>query len=157
MEEYILFLDETNKTTSNPNFCLAGMIIKRSVYEDVLIPKINQMKIDYFNNAGVIFHYTDMKSNKGVFNIFSDNSTRNKFWNELYNVLDKIDFTVIGVYHNAKLMKGAFSKGSTTNYDIAFRHILDLYMHFLKNNNAYGYICIESRTFKENAFLQKIL
>ena len=42
--EYILFLDETDTNESNQYFCLAGFIISRQEYENILIP---QIKIEY--------------------------------------------------------------------------------------------------------------
>ena len=51
------------------------------------------------------------------------------------------------------MMKELYKNSGTTNYDIAYRHLLENYMHFLKEKNGVGAICIESRTFKENMFL----
>lgn len=79
LTEYILFADETNKTPKNPYFCFAGLIIKRCDYEDILISKINELKQKYFGKTDVIFHYTDMKNNKGDFSTFVDSNIRNKF------------------------------------------------------------------------------
>ena len=38
---------------------------------------------------------------------------------------------------------------------IGFYSLLDNYVHYLKSKNAYGQICIESRTLKENSYLQR--
>ncbi|MBR1599213.1 MAG: DUF3800 domain-containing protein [Lachnospiraceae bacterium] len=155
LSEYILFADETKKTSVNQYFCFAGLIIKRGVYENILIPEINKLKQNYFNSTDVVFHYTEMKNNKGVFNIFRDNTIRNKFWTDFYNTMNNIDFTTMGVYFDQSLMKNLYKGSGTTNYDIAYRHLLENYMHFLKGNDGIGSVCIESRTFKENVFLQK--
>lgn len=156
MDEYILFLDETKPSPTNPYFCLAGFCIKRKDYENVLIPKINKVKLDIFNDTSIVFHYNDIKNNKGVFDCLKDAELRNKFWQNIKQVLSDIDFTVLGVYYNRKDMTKIFGNGATTQYDIAFRHLLDNYTHFCKSNNAYGHICVESRTFKENTLLQDI-
>ena len=47
-EEYILFLDETLKTSNNPYFSLAGIIVKRKYYEDVFITRVNTIKKKFF-------------------------------------------------------------------------------------------------------------
>lgn len=96
-----------------------------------------------------------MKNNKGEFSDFQDSSVRNKFWTEFVNIIKVIDFTTIGVYFDQNLMKELYKNGGTTNYDIAYRHLLENYMHFLKEYNGVGSICIESRTFKENMYLQR--
>nr|DAM62663.1 MAG TPA: Protein of unknown function (DUF3800) [Caudoviricetes sp.] len=154
-EEYILFADETNKTPKNPFFCFAGFIIKRCDYENLLLKQINDLKAKYFGKTDIVLHYTDMKNNKGDFGVFKTNSAlRNKFWTDLVKIIDCLDITIIGVYYDVNLMKDTFVSGATTNYDIAFRYLLENYMHFLKENNGVGSICVESRTFKENMYLQ---
>lgn len=154
-DEYILFADETNKTPKNPYFCFAGLILKRCDYEDVLVPKINDLKQKHLGRTDVIFHYTDMKNNNGAFSKFQDSSIRNKFWTDFVNTIKVIDFTTIGVYFDQNLMTELYKNSGTTNYDIAYRHLLENYMHFLKEHEGIGSICIESRTFKENMFLQR--
>lgn len=156
MDEYILFLDETNPGTGNPYFCLAGFCIKRKDYEDIMIPEINKIKKDIFNDTSIIFHYTDIKNNRGVFSCLKNTELRNKFWQNMTKTLNHINFTVMGVYFNRKNMTNIFGNGATTQYDVAFRYLLDNYTHFCKCKNAYGHICIESRTFKENTLLQEI-
>lgn len=153
--EYILFADETKKTPKNSYFCFAGFIIKRCDYENILVPKINELKQKHFGKTDIIFHYTDMKNNKGDFKSFKDSNVRNKFWTEFVNIIKTIDFTTIGVYFDQNMMKELYKNSGTTNYDIAYRHLLENYMHFLKEKDGVGAICIESRTFKENMFLQR--
>lgn len=153
--EYILFADETKKTPKNPYFCFAGFIIKRCDYEDILVPRITELKQKHFGKTSIIFHYTDMKNNKGDFVNFKDNTVRNKFWTEFVGILSSLNITTIGVYFDQTKMKEIYDNGSTTNYDIAFRFLLENYMHFLKINDGVGAICIESRTFNENMFLER--
>jgi len=155
MDEYILFADETYKSPHNPNFCFAGFSVKRSEYTDVLVPAINALKKKHFGSTEVVFHYTDMKSNKGDFSVLQDATVRNGFWGDFVGVFSKFDISIIGVYYNENLMKGSFGKGGVTNYDIAFRYLLENYLHFLKGVSGIGAICIESRTHKENMFLQR--
>lgn len=156
MDEYILFLDETKPNSLNPYFCLAGFCLKRNDYENILIPKINKIKKEIFDDQSVIFHYNDIKRNKGAFSILKNAELRNKFWQNIKNALNEIDFNVFGVYFEKETMTKVFGNGATTQYDIAFKHLLDNYAHFCIENNARGHICIESRTFKENMLLQEI-
>lgn len=155
MDEYILFADETKKTPQNPYFCFAGLIIKRCDYEDILAPKINELKLKHFERTDIIFHYTDMKNNKGEFSSFVDSNIRNKFWTDFVNIIKSVNFNTIGVYFNQALMTNLYKHSGTSNYDIAYRHILENYMHFLKEHSGVGSICIESRTFKEDMYLQQ--
>jgi hypothetical protein len=154
MDEYILFADETNKTPNNPYFCFAGFIISRTEYERNVIPTINALKEKYFGSTKIIFHNNEMNGNKGAFSKFSDPNFRNKFYMEFVKAISNFNISIIGVYYDFNLMKDSFGKGSTTNYDIAFRYLLENYMHFLREVDGVGTICIESRTLKENVFLQ---
>ena len=54
-DEFILFADETKKTPKNPYFCFAGFIIKRCDYEDILVPKICNLKQKHFGRTDIIF------------------------------------------------------------------------------------------------------
>ena len=58
-KEYLLFLDETKPTKYNPYFCLAGLIINRSVYENILIARVNTLKQTFFGRNDIVFHYTE--------------------------------------------------------------------------------------------------
>ena len=152
-KEYLLFLDETKPTNFNPYFCLAGLIISRSVYENTLIPKVNSLKQSFFGRNDIVFHYTDMKNNTGDYQCLTDSKVRSNFWTEYRDILNDTQFFVVGIYFEHALMKNFFVSQSNGNYNIAFYHILDSYMHFLSHNKGYGHICIESRTFKQNQHL----
>lgn len=152
-KEYLLFLDETKPTKHNPYFCLAGLIINRSVYENILIPRVNSLKQTFFGRNDIVFHYTEMKNNSGDYQCLADSKIRTNFWTEYNHILNETDFSVVGIYFEHSLMKKSFVSQSNGNYNIAFYHILDSYMHFLSHNHGYGHICIESRTFKQNQYL----
>ena len=154
MEEYILFADETDKTPLNPNFCLAGYAVKRSIYEEKIVPEINQLKTKYFGNSCVVLHYTEMKKNEDKFEVLKDITIRSKFWNEFVKIISKYDIIVFGVYYNVSHMKNLYKKCATSVYDASFYCLLENYLHFLKSVDGYGSICIESRTFAENSILQ---
>lgn len=156
MEDYILFLDEANVTGANPYFCLAGIIIKRSIYENELIPKINELKIKYFGNTSVLFHYTDMKKNKGEFSVFQDGEKRSNFWNEFNSTLKGIEFITIGTYLKYDDFVHAYNPPSNKHYEVAFTQLINNYIRFLETKKARGNIIFESRQWKENADIQEI-
>lgn len=134
---------------------MSGLCFKRSYYENIVVPTINGLKTKHFGNTGVIFHYSDMNNKKNDFIKFKDQKIRQKFWTDYVNTVSKLDFTTFGVYFNQDDMKQIYGKGRSSNYDIAFVSLLKNYLHFLKNVNGIGSICIESRGFKENATLQQ--
>lgn len=155
MEEYLLFADETKPTKSNPFFCFSGVSIQRKYYEDVFIPQINSLKKKHFGKTDIVFHFTDMKKNRKDFSILQDETKRNLFWDEFVEIIKNSPIDILGVYFNDTSMSKLYSGNSHSNYDIGFYALLDNYVHYLKTKDSYGQICIESRTLKENSYLQK--
>ncbi len=154
MDEYILFIDETLKAPKNPYFCMGGICVKRNYYEDVLTAEINSLKARHFSSSNIIFHYNEMAHSKGVYTIFNDTEKRTNFWNDFCNTIKKLDFTSMGVYFDQSKMSYLYKSKNIKCYNIAFVELLKNYLHYLKQCNGIGSICIESRSFNENADLQ---
>lgn len=155
MNEYLFFADETKPIKTNPYFCFAGFSVTREYYEKVFIQQINALKQKHFGRTDIIFHFTDMKKNRKDFALLLDENKRNSFWNELVQILNSSPIDILGIYFNNDDMTKLYNGSTYSNYDMGFYALLDNYVHYLKHKNAYGQICIESRTFKENAYLQK--
>lgn len=156
MDEYIMFVDETLKTSTNPYFCMGGICVKRNYYEDVVTQEINDLKKKHFNLTDVIFHYSEMNKKKGIFKIFKDGETRKNFWIDYSSVIRKLDFTSIGVYFDQSKMAKLYGSETVKCYNIAFVELLKSYLHYLKSVDGIGSICVESRSLNENAELQHI-
>lgn len=152
--EYIMFVDETDPTATGDYFCLSGIIIKRSDYENDLVDKINNLKKTHFGSCDIVLHYTEMKNNRNNFKILKDAVKRNKFYMDFVNILKPSDITIISSYFNRNNMKATYGKCAVSDYDVAFKTLLENFVHFLKNNNGDGMIIMESRLFNENANLQ---
>ena len=152
--EYIMFVDETDPTSTNDYFCLAGMIVERGEYEDILTKKINTLKKKHFKDTGIIFHYTEMKNNKGIFKKFQDTNVRNSFYVDFVHILKESNVTILSSYFNKQYMKQSYNKCAISDYDVAFKNLLENFVHFLQNNNGDGMVIIESRSFNQNSKLQ---
>ena len=155
MDEYLLFADETKSTTENPNFCFAGMSVSRKYYEDELTKKVNLLKKKHFEDTDIILHFSEMKKNINKFSVLRDITKRDSFWRDYVQLINDIPMEIFGVYFDESKMKELFKGSPFGNYDMSFNALLDNYMHYLKDRNARGQICIESRTLKENGDLQK--
>lgn len=156
MNEYILFVDETLKTSKNPYFCMSGICAKRNYYDDTITKEVNLLKKRHFSSTDVIFHYSEINNKKGDFEIFKDGTKRKNFWTDYVSTIKNLDFTCIGVYFDQKKMNDLYKNKSIKLYNIAFVELLNNYLYFLKSQNAVGAICIESRSLIENAELQHI-
>lgn len=153
--EHILFLDETNVTPDSPYFCLAGIVIERKEYENILIPRINKVK-ELLGNPHIVFHYTDMKKSRNDFEMLQDGNLRSKFWNEIKNILNTLDMCTVGSYFNKVFYENNFPKNyCKDSYLIIMQKLLSNYVHFLHKNKSKGSIVCESRNLKEDALIQK--
>ena len=155
MNEYLLFADETKPTKYIPYFCFSGISIERNYYEDNFVHSVNALKQRYFGKTDVIFHFVDMRKNRKEFDVLLDTEKRDNFWKDLVSLIKDSPIDIIGIYFNNEMMSNLYLGNSHSNYDVGFCALLDNYVHYLKSKQAYGQICVESRTLKENSYLQK--
>ena len=66
--DYILFLDESAETKTNPYLLLGGIVISRNNYKKFLIPSIQNTK-SILGNSNIVFHYTNMLKKQKDFKI----------------------------------------------------------------------------------------
>lgn len=155
LAEYLLFLDETNVTPQSNNLCLAGFVIERKEYEDVLIPKINESK-KILGDPHIVFHHTDMKKSTGDFTMLQDGALREKFWNEIKRILLDTEIYTMGTYLDRVFYDKNFPKGSCKDsYLMAMQKIVSNYIYFLHKHKSKGSILCESRNLKEDTMVQE--
>lgn len=154
VKEYLLFADETGANSDNPYFCFSGIIFAREYYENYVIPEFNALKKKHFGTTDIIFHFSDMKKAKGNFKTFSDKKIRNDFWREYSDFISKLDMEIIATFFNVSHMNELYPDNSHSNYDVGFYSLLNNFKHYLTNKKGFGQLCIESRSLKENSYLQ---
>lgn len=155
MAEYLLFLDETNVTQYSNYLCLAGFVIERKEYENVLIPKINASK-SILGDPHIVFHYTDMKKSTGNFEMLKDGTLREKFWTEIKRILLDTEMYTMGTYLDKVFYEQNFPKGGCKDsYLIAMQKIVSNYVYFLHQHGSKGSILCESRNLKEDTMVQE--
>lgn len=152
--EYIMFVDETDPGNGSEYFCLSGLIVTRSDYENIIIKNVNLLKKKHFNNNNIVFHYTEMKNNNGEFNILKEARVRNNFYVDFVNLLRNSNIAIISTYFDKAHMIKTYGKCAVSDYDVAFKTLLENYVHFLSKNFGDGMVVMESRLFNENANLQ---
>ena len=153
--DYILFLDESSETKTNPYLLLGGIIISRSNYKKYLIPSIQATK-SILGNSNIVFHYTDILKKQKAFKILcSDAEMNTKFWTSLRENIDETEFKVITAYTNVKEYFNEYPEFSHDIYEILFSSVINSYIHFLIKNKARGSIVFESREETQNRKIQK--
>lgn len=156
MEEYILFLDESNVTKTNPFLLLGGIIISRKEYKDTLLPAILDCKM-ILGNPHIIFHYTDIiKKQKDFSCMCGDSNMCNDFWKHLQNGLTQTDFRILSSFINIKKYNDEYPKNiSHDSYELLFSTIINNYIHFLHKHKSRGCIIFESREETQNKKIQQ--
>ena len=155
--EYLLFLDETDTTQYNKYFCLAGFIISRQEYENYLIPKINTLKTDILQSPHIIFHYKDIRKNTNDFEVLKDKVIREDFWTNVCDIFTNSNITTLASYIDIESFRRNYPKEiALSQYHVLFYEIINSYIHYLFTNNGFGSIMLESRTAKENHYLQEL-
>ena len=154
--EYILFLDETDTNDTNEFFCLAGFIISRQEYEEVLIPEINRIKTELLNFPHIVFHYKDMRKQAGEYKFLDNKELRESFWTELCAILQKLNVVTIGAYIDAVQYRKNYAEVGLSEYNVLFNEIINSFVHFLVINNGVGTIMLESRESKQNQSTQRL-
>ena len=155
--EYIIFLDETDSTIDNVYFCLAGFIISRKDYEESLIPKINDLKLNILKSPYVVFHYKDIRKNAHDFKILNNKGIRDNFWSSLCETLSNTELITLVSYIDVQSYRKNYPKEiALSEYHILFYEIINSYIHFLSSNNGTGSIMLESRETNQNRNLQSL-
>lgn len=158
MNTYYLFLDESNTNGNNINhLCLAGVIIEKNVYEKQIVPYINSIKNDIFDNTQIILHESEIRAAKNAYTPMRIPEKRNLFWNSLRNTFEKYKITTIGSAIHTYDYKKVYSEHYLNNeYFIVLQIVLENFVHFLQENNAVGSIYIESRNHADDTQLKNI-
>jgi len=145
MDEYFLFLDESNSIGPLTYFCLAGYIISRDEYADELIPRINALKQSTFGKTDVILHEKDIRDTTGDFRCLSNKVNRDTFWSNINAIFDEINMSVVGAGVSRDIADAIYkSDHLNSDYNIALQIILENYVCFLERSNAKGSVVIES-------------
>lgn len=156
MDEYILFLDESNVTNFNPYLLLGGIIISRKEYKEILIPNILNCKA-ILGNPHIIFHYTDLIKKQNDFACMcGDQIMCNNFWSSLQSGLTNSNFNILSSYINIKKFDLEYPKDiSHDSYELLFSTIINSYIHFLHNHKSRGSIIFEAREETQNRKIQQ--
>lgn len=104
--EYIAFLDEcgdhslTTIDQDFPIFVLSLLLVKRSDYNDKILPTINALKLKYWDREGVNLHSRDIRLAHGPFSILQNATRRDAFMRELSALMTDLPYEVfiVGIH-----------------------------------------------------------
>ncbi|WP_117161457.1 DUF3800 domain-containing protein [Paraliobacillus sp. X-1268] len=174
-DRYHLYLDESETHTNGKNkiFCIAGIIVKEDVHNNVLAKEINSMKEQIWgsvaiNNNKYILHEKDIRfaqnrNNKfklneidPIYHIFKHNRTSNVLYNGLENIVGKHEVTVIGGCIVEKEIYKHYDDYILPDKQlIIMQVILENFCHFLRSRKAEGVIFYEAVEEKANNIMRR--
>ena len=165
--EYVIYVDESGDHSLNsinphyPIFVLVFCIFKKSDYANVIVPKIETFKFNYFGHDAIILHERDIRKQSKPFVFLQNLERRNAFMDELNSLVESIEFTVVAaVIEKRKLTKpdAKFNIPYTkTPYSLALMFCLERTFDFLRDKNQHHlltHVIVEQRGRKEDDELE---
>lgn len=162
MDNYYLFLDESQTHTNGANFffCVAGFIVKKEDYESILTPELNSLKSNIWKNeknpTNLVLHEKEvreaanrsqqLKKIKGHFRLFRQKKAQKDLYNGMADIAKNANCTVIGAVVEKDLLNQYFDTSSRTDeYLMSMQIILENFCQFLQKRGATGCVFVESR------------
>ena len=156
MKEYYLFLDESKPNPNFRNFTLGGIAIEKSVFENELVPRIEQIKIDCFGCSNVVLHEIDIRKKEGDFEGIT-NKQQVDFFDRLRNVFKDDLFRVLAISINVDDLDNLYCEDERNDiYYIALQLLMENFVHFLSANDGVGSIFLEGTDPASNTKLQNL-
>lgn len=155
-KNYTLYLDEILPLDHLQFFCLAGVIIEDAYYNAEVVPAIEQIKQNIFQDTSVILHEADIRKPKSgtKYMMVKQRAAREQYFREINQFFDEKNFTIIGAALNDANARSIYPN-HRDRYFVCLQIILENFAHFLMKNDGIGQIRIESRNPKQDGQLKR--
>lgn len=146
-----LFIDESGDHSLEkidkqyPVFILAGVIFDNDYYNKTAKEKIKKFKLKFFGTDKVILHTADIYRNKKGFESLASKNIRNKFFKDLYSLLNSLNFEIIaaGIQKRKHLLR--YGIAAVDPYLLSLEFVVERFIFALDDCNEKGIIIAESR------------
>lgn len=151
----LMFIDESGHHNLDPKtidpkypiFVLCGCIFDEENYKKV-VTKLNQLKIDFFGTAEIIFHTLEMtrpsKYKQNKFAKLINAEFRKKFYKALNKFLEKIEFALVSCIIKKSAHLDKYGTTALDPYLLSFNVLLDEFIAELPSSER-GKIIAEKR------------
>jgi len=157
---YIVYVDESGDHSlisinqDYPVFVLAFCVFNKAKYSANAVKKIQQFKFNHFGHDIVILHENEIRRDKGEFRFLKTKQLKQDFLNELTQIIEEEDFTIIAAVIDKNKLATQYTKPHNP-YDIALRFCLErLHMYLDKKSQGKTHIVFEQRGKKEDNELE---
>jgi len=159
--DFIVYVDESGDHSlasideDYPIFVLAFCIFYKDHYSNIVVPRLQKLKFEYFGHDLVILHEHDIRKEKGEFNIFKGKKQKEGFLNKLTDIIENSNFILAScVIEKTKILA---SESNNNPYHMALRYCLETLYDFVQEKgqqNYETYIAVEQRGKKEDKELE---
>lgn len=138
--DYVVFVDESgdaNLDPIDPRFPMLNLVfclIRKDHYIDFVVPQLHQLKIDFFGQADLILHESEMRRQTGAFAILADGDVYSRWMRELLAWIEQTDVAVISACIDKIALTRRYAHPFDP-YDLAIRFCLERTRQFLAANN----------------------
>lgn len=161
---YRLYIDESGTheyskftvvNSKEQYLCLLGVIIEKQHNEIFMRPKWEEIRAIFTDDADLppSIHCIDMISNKGSFSKLSDPIVRAEFDSKYLSFLKCGEYTICSVVIDKKSHSEKYGISAMHPYHYCFHVLLERYVRFLSDNDAFGDVLAEVRGKKEDRLL----
>lgn len=163
--KYRIYIDEVGnpdlESSKNPNhrfLSLTGVIIDLDHVRDVVAPQLELLKREYFSSHPddpVIFHRKELVNMKYPFHVLKDPEVKNRFDDQLLQMLRDWQYRVVSVCIDKKNHKDTYQIWRYDPYHYCLAVLMERYIFFLNEKDFQGDVMAESRGGKEDMRLKK--
>ncbi len=128
-----------------PLFVLGGVIMDKTFAEEELIKQIDEFKLKLFATKDIILHTADITRNRNGFERLIEKAFREKFYQELNKLIQKLQFTVIAcvIRKNAHLSR--YGLAALDPYFLSLDILVERFCMEIGNISNAGLIIAERR------------
>jgi len=160
--KYIVYVDESGDHSlysideKYPLFVLAFCVFHKRHYSEHVVSALQKFKFNHFGHDQVILHEHEIRKEKGSFNIFRSRDQKERFLDELTDLIDHSNFILIScVIDKRALRKQADMEANP--YHIALGSCLEVLYEFLREKQQHElktHVVVECRGKKEDDELE---
>lgn len=165
MQKYRIYIDEVGNPDLDSSvdinhryLCLTGAIFELGYAANVLSPRLETLKKNYFEyhpDEPIVLHRKEIINHKYPFQVLSDPVIEANFSKDFLTLIDSLEFTVISVLIDKLEHKIKYNLWRYDPYHYCMEILVERFHFFLKDVNAVGDVMIESRGGKEDIRLKK--
>lgn len=112
--DYIVYVDEsgdhslTSIDPQFPVFALTFCIFEKTAYMGTVVPRIQQIKFEFWGNDSVIMHEADIRKSSGPFNILLNATTRARFYERMNATIEGAPFEIVAAVIDKERLNGRY-------------------------------------------------